>query len=168
MIKISTRGIPELVQLLKDLPRGTKIVAMRAAAEYLVGDESHGLKHEPAQKFVSRAKAYGNVSDAPPGYFSWKQFRYVAWITDGFTKIPYNRTHEMSRAWTATTQTSDWTRVKIENDAPGAQWVYGEQQARQPALVGWKKFTDIIASNIAGAVRAAQQAVDRWIKERNK
>lgn len=169
MIKITGKGFQEFQDYIKRIyPRGTRITAMRAIAEYLIGNERHGLKHEPAQKVVSRAEAYGKVSDAPPGYFSWAQFRYVAKMTNGFKEnIPYDRTHELANAWEQR-ETDDWRRVALLNETPGSEWVVGDKQARQPALVGWRKWRDVVASNYKGAIRAAQQSVNRLLKEKRK
>jgi hypothetical protein len=165
-ISFTVRGLEKLKAFLKDLPRGTRIVAVRAFAEYMLGNKDRGLRHEPDWKFVSRADAYGKVSDAPDGYFSWKQFRFVAAETEGFTKIPQDRTHEIANAWTVKEKDSNWTSVKIENDANGAGWVFGDNQARQPALVGWRKWRDIISTNTKGALQAAQRAVNEWLKSK--
>lgn len=160
MIKITPRkDLKEFVKYLHELPRGVKMAAMKAFAFYLIGNEQHGLKHEPTWKFVSRAQAYGKVSDAPPGYFSWKQFRYVAKITDGFTKIPYNRAHNMSGSWTFNARDNNWTMVSVTNDVPGVDYVMGDKQSRHEALVGWRKWRVVIASNFAGAMREARRAI---------
>jgi hypothetical protein len=161
MLKITPRNIDKIHAFLKSVPAGAKQESGRAVAEYLVGDDNHGLKQEPTWKFVSRAQAYGKVSDAPPGYFSWKQFRFVAAITEGFTKA-YKRTHDLANSWTAKQVGSAWTIT----GEPG--WVMGHNQANQPRLVGWRSYVSVIASNMRGAIRAGQQAVDRWLKERRR
>jgi len=164
MIKTTLSGHVKLTQYLVNLPKRFRSTAMNVAAKFFIGDAGHGLKHEPAWKFVSRAQAYGKVSDAPPGYFSWKQFRYVAWKTKGFTEIPYKRTHGISDAWKIQ-ESGNWMHVKITNDADGVAWVMGDKQARQPALVGWRKYAAIIKSNMRGAIHQAQLAVNRMLKE---
>jgi len=164
MIKYTISGQAKLSQFLINLPKRFRNTAMSVAAKYFIGDAKRGLKHEPAWRFVSRAQAYGKVSDAPPGYFSWAQFRYVAWKTKGFTDIPYKRTHALSNAWTIQ-ESNNWMHVKIENKAPGAEWVMGEKQARQPALVGWRKVAEVIKANMRGAIYQAQLAVNRMLKE---
>lgn len=165
-MKTSLHGVKEFTDLLSRLGRGFKIVAMRAIAEYIIGNERRGLKHEPKQKYVSRAKAYGNVSNdgAPAGYFSWNQFRYVATITNGFTK-PYTRTHDISGGWIYTETNSDWSTVSVENNVEGAEFVYGG--SRQTSLVGWRKVMDIISTNIKGAIQAGQKAVNDLIKSQS-
>jgi hypothetical protein len=166
-IKFSARNIDKVKAFIASVDRPLKIEAMKAFIEYIIGDENEGLKHEPAEKFVSRKRAYGKVSDAPDGYFSWKQFRYVAAITEGFTKA-YSRTHEMASDWTMQVKDSNWTRVTAENAAEGAVWVFGDKQARQPALVGWRKYADTLKARTAGGIRSATAAVNRLLKSMGK
>lgn len=169
-IKFTVKNLEEVKKFIMELPRGVKIAAMRAFSEYVVGNERHGLRHEAPQRFVSRAAAYGKVSDdAPAGYFSMKQFRYVAAITKGFTQVPWTRKHEIAPAWRVEESNSDWTRVQLVNDKDGVQYVYGNQmQARQPALVGWRKLQNVISDNMAGAMLAANRAVNKYLKEKSK
>lgn len=161
MIKFSLRGIKEVKEFFASLPRGVKIVAMRAFSEYIIGDERHGLKHEPEYKHVSPFQSY---SDDPK-----KAARQRGWI---FTHLDLigkdNRTHKIRDSWTMTEKDSNWTSVKIENTAPGVGWVMGEEQSRHSAAVGWRKYTDIVVSNIDGALRSAISAVDAWLKSKNK
>lgn len=164
-IRFRIKNLKEIREYIESLPRGIKIAAMEAYTEYILGNEKRGLRHEPKEKFVKRSVAYGKVSDAPDGYFSWKQFRYVAWKTKGFTE-KYKRTHEMASSWQMTTQNSDWTRVSIENKKEGSEWVFGDNQARQLGLVGWRKYVDVIASNATGAMNAAVRAVEKWLAKK--
>jgi len=77
MLKITSRGIPELQAWLLSLANGVKDEATRSVAEYLVGDTTHGLKHYPPYKYISMQRAYG-------GFISDKQRRYVmAMIKEG-------------------------------------------------------------------------------------
>ena len=87
-VRYKVVGADKVVDFIKDVPKGAKAAAMREISTYIVGDKNHGLKHDPAYKYVSRKRAYGKVSDAPAGYFSWKQFRYVmAKLASGEMKI---------------------------------------------------------------------------------
>lgn len=156
----------QTIAWIKKLPRGVKFVAMKAFAEYVVGNDRRGLKHAAKQKYVRRAIAYGRQPTAqgeetppPEGYFSWRQFRFVAKITDGFTK-QYQRTGKMVSAWTIKAENSDWRSVSVKNQSPGAEWVFSENQARQIGLVGWRKISQVVSDNIKGAHRAAQQGVN--------
>lgn len=163
MIQFKLAGVKEFQDFLKQIEDGWKIRAMRAIAYYLAGRENEALRKEPPVKFVSRAAAYGKVSDAPPGYFSWKQFRYVAMITEGFTK-QYVRTHTISRAWEYHESNSQWDRVNIQNNAPGAEYVVGDRQSRHEELVGWRKWRQVVNDNMAGAIRYAQEQIDALIR----
>ena len=56
MINVTVSGVKEMVAYIKTIPRGAKVVGMRAAGEYFIGDESHGLKwyprERPNQKYI--------------------------------------------------------------------------------------------------------------------
>lgn len=168
-IRFKASGVEEFSNFIQALPRGVKVAAMRAVSYYLVGRENEALRKEPAEKFVRRADAYGstgatfeNGNPVPDGYFSAKQFRYVAAITEGFTK-KYDRTHTIANAWEYHETNSDWDRVNIQNNAPGAEYVVGDGQSRHEALVGWRKWRQAIGDNMAGAIRYAQEMVDKFI-----
>lgn len=163
MIQFKLAGVKEFQDFLKQIEDGWKIRAMRAIAYYLAGRENEALRKEPPVKFVRRADAYGKVSDAPAGYFSWRQFRYVAAVTEGFTK-QYNRTHTISQAWEYHESNSQWDRVNIQNNAPGAEYVVGDRQSRHEALVGWRKWRQAINDNMAGAIRYAQEQINALIQ----
>jgi len=157
MIKFSIHGIKEVKEYIAGLPRGVKIAAMRAFATYIIGDERHGLKHEPAQ-----------VTHGPGNPFKWtsdKQRRGF-FASDGFGQgIPTTRTHEGVNSWTMTEKDSSWTSVKIEG---GNVFVQGDWQQRGHKADGWRKYTDVVTTNIAGALRAAITAVSDWLKSKNK
>lgn len=158
-VEFSVTGIPELQAYLERLSVQLRETVEGAMAEYFVGDESHGLKHEVAYRYVSRTEAYGQP------FVSDRQRRYVmARIHDGtITPGVENRTHQMAAAW-------DWEQsggqTFIRNEAQGVEFVEGDQQARQPDLVGWRKYAEIIQTNIDGALRAATQAINRLIHGR--
>lgn len=167
MIKTKIEGVKQLSDFVRDLPRGMKVAGMRALAVWYGGRAGEGLRKEPPTKFASRANAYGstgatfeNGNPVPDGYFSAKQFRYVAAITKGFTER-YQRTHELSNAWAYAESNSQWDRVTFTNDAPGAEWAYTDGgQARQLNNVGWRGAIEIIEASFRGAIRFAQEAVD--------
>lgn len=55
MISFGMRGIKELESAMRQMPYGVKKVALPAFSEYMIGDDSHGLKHYPpwrGQKYV--------------------------------------------------------------------------------------------------------------------
>lgn len=162
-VSFKIRSIEAVKQYLKGLPRGTMIPALRALVEFIVGNAAHGLRHAEPYKFASRARAYGYVSQdgAPAGYFSMKQFCYVAAKTKGFTDMGNKRTGAGVAAWQYTAQRGGY-EFKISNDNVGQLFARHEQrQARQLANVGWRKIGQVIADNIAGAMRMANVAVKR-------
>lgn len=164
-VQFKLSGIKEFKAFIQNFSEGFKVRAMRAIAYYLAGRDGEALRKEPPNKFVTRASAYGDVSTdgAPPGYFSMKQFRYVAAITDGFTK-KYDRTHTISQSWEYHETNSQWDRVNIQNNAPGADYVVGDGQSRHEALVGWRKWRVVIAENMEAAIQYAQTEVDKLIR----
>lgn len=174
MIKFGQiRNVEKVKAYLAEVPRGAKKAAVIAIAEYIVGDESHGFKHDQPYKYVSRASAYGNVSKdgAPAGFFSWKQFRFVMAAIAKGDIVPGTRKYsptEASESY-AYKLTNSGYGAQITGDAPGAYWTRDDKaQPRQLAAVGWRKAMDVISTNIAGAIRHAAAAVSAALKERSK
>ena len=121
---------------------------------------------EPPEKYVSRASAYGPVSSdgAPDGYFSWKQFRYVAAITNGFTDIPYKRTHALQYAWNW--DNSGARSERLSNNDPAAPWTIGPNQSRHEEAVGWQFWQNIAHKAEPQALSAATRALSNYFAER--
>jgi hypothetical protein len=158
-IKVRVRGIEELKAFFAELPSAVRRVAVQEAAKYLIGDQSHGLKHLVAYKYVTRKSAYG-VS-----FFSEKQRRYVmARIREkSITPGTANRTGATSAGWGYKSTGGGYGAI-LYNDTKGAEFTQGDTtQARQPAKVGHRKVSDVISTNINGAIQRANQAVQRWI-----
>lgn len=132
--------------------------AVAAAAVYLLGNEQRGLKHEAVYKYVTRKSAYGKT------FVSDKQRRCVmAMIRSGeITPGTSNRTHAIQNGWKIL---YSGLGARIRNDAPGVGWVMGENQARQPAKVGWRSFDKVASDNRAGMSRAAAQAVQLAMRQ---
>lgn len=166
-IKFKLQGREVLNRFLDDVPRAVQNVALLAFVKYIVGDARHGLKHPDAYRFVSRASAYGKVSDAPAGYFSWKQFRYVAALTKGFTtNIGNNRSGLSEGAYTYTESKGGYL---IENPTAGAYFSRSDDgQARQLGMVGWRKVSKVISDNFDGAVRSANAAIKAFLNANKK
>jgi hypothetical protein len=163
-VSVKVRGVEELRQFFKELPRGTMRDAIKAATEYLIGNESHGLKHLVNYKYVSRKSAYGVT------FFSDRQRRwFFAALADGRINPGVdNRTGKTSAGWTYST-TNNGYQTKIYNETQGAKYVQSDAwQARQPAKVGHRKVSDVISTNIKGAMQAAERAVQKWIDEHSK
>lgn len=163
------RNIKELQAFLKTAPRGTIRVIVKAFTEYIIGDENHGLRHDQPYKFASRAKAYGKVSDAPPGYFSMAQFRKVAALTKGFTVFGRKNDPTKASGGYSYKETRGGYGATITNEQPSAYWTRSDKgQPRQIGMVGWRKYTKIVEDNTKGAIRSAVAAVNRFLREKGK
>ena len=160
-IKIEVRGIEQLNAFLRDLPRGAVKIGLPALAEWIVGNGQRGLKRYSPYKHVAYRSAYG-------GFKSEKQRRYVmAAIKDGRIDpgVPH-RTGRTQRGYEVHITNGGYT-AKITNDEPGAYWTrHDTGQARLNAMAGWRKMSDVVRTNIAGAVRHAQAKVNAWLKSK--
>lgn len=152
----SMRGITQVTDFLRELPRGVKISAMRAAAKYLIGDSQHGLKHNPARVQHDESNPYQWQSDA--------QRRWWFATHDG----PYQRTGDLAAGWKFTESDSNWTSVKLENRVPYGEFVQGANIQRGHIADGWRKIENVIATNINGAIAAANTAVRQWVREHDR
>jgi hypothetical protein len=160
-IKFTQRGVPELLAWLQTLARGVKGEATRAVAEYLIGDQTHGLAHYVPYKYVTMKQAYG-------GFVSDKQRRYVmARIREGSIDPGFpHRTGEMQRGWTYSQHGSNYT---IKNETPYAGFVMGDNtQANMHNLIGWRRTAEVVKSNLAGAYRHAQAKIREWLRTHGK
>lgn len=165
-LKVTVRNLESVQTFLRTVPRGGVKIALRAFVEYIIGDARHGLKHDEPYKFASRARAYGKVSDAPEGYFSWKQFRYVAAITKGFTQ--FGRKHSPTTASESygARETRNGYGMTIEGNE-SAYWTR-VAQPQQLKNVGWRSLMSVIQSNTKGGIRHAIASINRHFKENSK
>lgn len=156
-VNFKVSGLRQMITGLEQIKLRYQNEATQAAAVYLIGNDSRGLKHEPAYKYVSRKSAYGQT------FVSAKQRRYVmAMIRSGkITPGTENRTHAIRDGWQLR---YSGLGVRIVNSAKGVGWVMGKSQARQPAKVGWRSYEKIAADNTAGMSRASSQAVQALIR----
>jgi hypothetical protein len=161
MIDFTIRYTPtNLTQEITDLPRNVRGPAIEAAAIYLVGDGTRGLRHYPIYRYASRTAAYGRP------FQSEKQRRWFfaalrrGEILPGFPR----RTGRLQRGWTVIPQ---GVRTRIVNSEPYSIYVVGDPgQARQPALAGWRRYGLIIASNQNGMIQAADRKAQEVIRAR--
>ena len=157
MISFKVRGLEEVQAFLKALPRGTMKVAIAAMSEYILGDDTHGLRHYPP----SRSHGAGN----PYRWQSEKQ-RRAFFATKGFGKgIPSRRSYELSRGWQ---QSVDPYRKTLFNRVPYAKYVMGNQQQIGHTTDGWRKIGKVITDNVKGGMLRARQAVAKWIRDKGK
>lgn len=174
-INFRIRGVEAVQSFLRAIPRGAVRVALQAFSEYIVGNEQHGLRHAEPYKYASRADAYGstgatfeNGKPVPDGYFSAKQFRYVAWKTKGFTDLGDKRTGKSTAAWKAEPR-NDGYRYSLTNNEPGGYYTRHEtRQARQLGNVGWRKVSQVVADNYLGGIRSAVAAVKKFLAQKTK
>jgi hypothetical protein len=152
------RQLAKIKKMLEDLPKGAISVVIPAINSYLIGDESHGLKHEPAYREVSRTSAYGFP------FFTDKQRKWFFANLDDLNVGQDNRTGHFSAGWKVR---GDLYRQTIYNDVPYGKWLMSEGQARQPAKVGWRKVSEVVASNIKGAIKHAYAKLGEWLRKKN-
>lgn len=162
MIKVSVRGIDQLKKFFAELTPAARKAAVKGATEYLIGNDSRGLRHYVNYKYVTRKSAYGQT------FSSDKQRRYVmAKIREGeITPGKPNRKGTLKAGWNWKPQGGGYG-ARIYNPVPYAHFVMGDSgQARQPAKVGWRKVMAVVSTNLNGMMKAANEAVNRWLKGR--
>ena len=172
-IKITIEGQEELIRFFEDLDKEAADVVTEAYATYIMGDQSHGLIHMPYYKYINRYAGFphaGGFVDAsgykvPPGYFSKKQHKYVmAMIAQGKIKPGQNnRTGNFANSWNVQDGEGRYT---ISNNTSYGQFLMGQSQTRMHSLIGWRRLWEVVRSNLAGAKRAAGQALQRYINSR--
>lgn len=158
-IKITVRNLEKVKAFIDSLPRNVRGIATKAMAEWFVGNGSRGLKQYPPYKYITRKSAYGKT------FVSDKQRRYVmAKIRSGEIDPGYpHRTGNYQRGWGEIR--NEVTRSRIVNNVPYAHYVGGDaDQARLNKKVGWRTVSDIISTNIKGAIRHAYAAINAWLK----
>lgn len=168
-VRISIKGVEKVKQFMIAAPKYLNDIVTKTIAEYLLGEPgeagdagSTSLRGYSAYKFARRDKAYGKVSDAPAGYFSWKQFRYVAWKTEGFTTnmgSAQYRTGASGRAWQ---MSKIPTGYQLYNASPGMVWARKPgTQARQLVNAGWRDVFRVMGDRIRKAAGLALVEVNK-------
>lgn len=162
MIQVTVRGMQEVEAFLKSVPLGATKSAQTAISEYIVGNDQHGLKHYPPYRKVTREEAYGVT------FFSDRQRRWFFWaLKNDKIDIPYQQTWKMKDAWKVTFPFKN--QAWITNNVPYALHVMDDvRQSRMAAKKGWRKVSAVISSNMIGAMRSGNLAVQKWIKQHNK
>ena len=154
-LKFTLVGVERVAKLLATLKPAVKREAFNAIAKYIIGDERHGLKHSPPRVTHGEGNPYQWQSD--------KQ-RKAYFASDGFGGgIPYQRTGELANAWSYAEPGEN--SVTLTNSANSASFVIADDQQRGHAADGWRHVLTIIETNLNGAYRAAQAAVDNWINK---
>lgn len=156
MISTNVRYTPaNLMEVISELPRNMRGLAVEEASRYLVGNQSRGLMHYVQYNYVTRQAAYGRT------FFSDRQRRKVmAMIRSGEITPGYpRRTGRMQRGWAIAYSGVTSRIINVENYAT---YVVGDPgQSRHEEMVGWRRVGLIIATNERGMI----QSVDRVIQE---
>ena len=163
-IRYSVQNADKVAEWVKSLPRGIKAAVMRAISEYVIGDSPdppgagrHGLRYDIKYKYISRKQAY-----PPSGWQSDKQRRYVmAALKSGEIKIGRKNTPtDYSQSWRWEQENSQWDRTKITGKLP-----FDRFPSRHNMLAGWRHWSKVVETNMTGAIRSAQKAVDEFLKK---
>ena len=81
---------------------------------------------------------------------------------------PGKRNNNLKNGWKVQKQGAGYG-AKVYNPVSYAKYVMGDEtQARQPDKVGWRRIKEIIDTNLSGMMKAANDAVNRWLKANNK
>jgi len=165
-ISFKVRGVKAVQSFLASVPRGALRVVLQAFTDYVIGNDAHGLRHNEPYKYVSRKAAGYKTSPAQIRFFFatgiWKS------VNGKVVLNPYTRTNETSKAWKSVPSSNAY-QMKIVNEKESAYYTRDDKgQARQPAKVGWRKVTQVLADNYLGGIRAGVQAFNKWLKEKGK
>ena len=172
-VKVDARQLAAVQEFLKGLPHGALSVIVPAVNEYLIGDENHGLMHEPSYQHITREEGFPNSSfttstgKVVKGYSSQKQFNYVMWaISQGIiTPGVENRNHNLQNSFVTY---GDLYRQTIKNTAPYSKWVIGNtMQTNMHRLIGWRRVAQNVQDNIKGAFRHANAKLKEWLKDKS-
>ena len=161
-IKFRIRNVEAVQSFLRAIPRGAVKVALEAFTDYVIGDESHGLRHADPYKFVTRKSAYGF------SFFTDKQRRWFFWAlkTGKIDPGSGKRTGESTAAWKAVPR-NDGYRFTVQNNTAGGYWTrHDKKQARQLGKVGWRKIMTVLADNYKGGIRHAVAAVKAYLDKK--
>ena len=172
-VEIDPAKLKAVQEWLNSIPPGATEVIVDAGMEWLVGNEFHGAKQSPYYKYVNRYAGFpmlGGFTDSsgynvPLGYASKKQHKYVMGaIARGEIKPGQdNRTGAMQDSY-VTTKPNPYTSITT-NTSDYAKYVRGEtRQTRMHDLIGWRKMSEVVSTNIAGMYRHAQSILNKWLK----
>jgi hypothetical protein len=164
---INVTGITELSRKLSAVPTVVRGDVEYAVAGYMLN--VLGNKEIPPYRHVARKIAYPETGD---GFFSNRQRRWFFWaLRAGILQTPYRRRGKRGIAgeWYIDKQGD---RLVLTNRDPGAMFLYSDtRQARQLAMVGWKRISVIVQEYSkkldAVMVRAVKSALKKIFPEIN-
>jgi len=166
-VSFRVRSSKKIQDFLRSLPYGTRKIGLAAIAEYLLGDDRHGLRHDEPQKYISRKQA-GYTTSA-------KQMRFffatgiLERTPDGGIKLNhYKRTGETANAWVSR-EINRGYGIVLENEKKGAYYTRDNfGQTRQHEMAGRRKVSKVVADNLKGAIRHAKAEVGKWMRSNAK
>lgn len=156
------KNIEKVRAFLQSAPHGTKRAAVIAVAEYLIGDESHGLAHDDPYKYVSIKQAYGGFKSRA------QQAKVMAMINSGEI-TPGQRAHiptDQSQGY-GYKLTGGGYGATIQNSSEGAYWTR-IARPNMIALSNWRSYLQVVNSNIKGALRHATAKVNEVLRRRGR
>ncbi len=161
-VSFRVRNEKAVQSFLASVPRGVLKVALEAFTEYIIGNDAHGLKHNDPYKFVTRKSAYGF------SFFTDKQRRWFFWALNTGQIDPGSgkRTGASSEGWKMQPLNNGYNYRIINNTAGGYYTRDDYGQARQPAKVGWRKVSQVLADNYLGGIRHAVAAVKAYLAQK--
>ena len=134
-VKFTVRGMEEVQRYLRTVPYGAMRVGLKAFTEHILGNTSHGLRHDEPQKYVSRKAAGYHTSQKQMAFF----FATGILESDGQGGIilnHYKRSGKTAAAWKMK-ETRGGYGYTLTNNRAGAYWTRGEPgQTRQHAMAG--------------------------------
>jgi hypothetical protein len=136
---ISITDLERIQKKLAQLPKAVGDAGVEQGSNYLIGVLVN--KEMPPYQYVSRKAAYGQT------FQSDKQRRWFWWaVKTGKILFPIHYVRRspaggLAAAWKILGSGQART---LTNTEPSAVWVYSQRQAKQLALVGWKKITVIL------------------------
>ena len=155
-----TPPLEKLSNFIAGVPAGVKRITWKTLGLYFLGNGSHGLGHYPPNRYVSRQQAGYTTSQAQMRFF------FATGILENVGgQVVLNRYERTGYGGESWVMKSNDNSLSLSNDRVGWTYVEGPNQANQPRLVGWRKAIDIVISNMNGAIRSAQQAVNKWLAE---
>jgi hypothetical protein len=153
------RNLDRVIAYLKTVPHGTKRAAIKAIAEYLVGNQRHGFRHDDPYRKTTRAAVYGKQweSDAQRAYV-------MARIREGIIVLGQRaRTPTDASKGYEVKYTQGGYNATITNSQPGAHWTRVWEGWRN-----WRPAMKVVQDNIKGALRSAVSAVNAELRKKGR
>lgn len=119
------------------------------------------LATEPPSKHIP----WNPVGGAPPAYASKRQQTFVILsVKEGLMDAPYQRTNELSNAWTvASERTTNRITYTIQNELPEAQWIYDRaKKVYRAKEVQWPTVEDVAEKDWPKMAKQIEASLASW------